>query len=324
MSQNRKMCDPFLFLPTRISVIVLATFQGGILDYYLVKYNNHSWYAWIAGDVAIIFSFFVAFFISYRELKISARNSHLPTEQHKKTNLQVEARGFPLVYFAWLVYSVILAVRVALIYKNFAYKIESDIFFGTNMLKFTLAMAGVLFLLLVGAHHFAMLGTPARTHINLLTGIVPFDIIDCVDILSIFFNKDSKDAMEPVFEWTVIVIACINFLLPIIPLMMLSHSHFGVHPISQNMSTVRKLIQIFVVNTPLLSIRILMWHKQGEEVSPLIVKNIVMIMVLAMDLYEGEEAEKSAVVVDDEYDDRGVFRDDRRAENLNVLRYNNL
>ena len=60
-----------------------------------------------------------------------------------------------------------------------------------------------------------------------------------------------------------------------------------------------------------------MWHKQGEEVSPLIVKNIVVIMVLAMDIYEGEEAEKAGSVIDDaEYEER--------ADNMGVLRYNNL
>ena len=186
-----KRCDPFLFLPSRITAIILAIFQGGIIDYYLVRYNNHSWFAWIAGDVAIGFSFYITFFISYRELKINVRKSRLPKEHHTEPKLPVDARGFPLIYFAWLVYSIILAVRTAIIYKNFAYKIESGVFFGTNMLKFTLAMSGVMFMCLVTAHHYAAPGTPARNHINAVTALVPFDIIDCVDILSIFFIKVS-------------------------------------------------------------------------------------------------------------------------------------
>ena len=312
MPLNKKMCDPFLFLPSRISAIVLAIFQGGIIDYYLVRYNNHSWYAWIAGDVAIIFSLFVAFFISYRELKMATRRSRLPKETHKETPLSKDAAGFPLVYFAWLVYSVIVAVRVAVIYKNFAYKILPGEFFGTNMLKFTLAMSGVMFLLLVTAHHFSVPGTPARNHINLLTGMVPFDIIDCIDILSIFFVKDTKDSFEPLFQWAIILIACVNFVLPIIPLMMLSHSHFGVHHISGNMNNLQKLLQIFAVNTPLLTLRILLWHKHGEEVSPLIVKNIVVIIVQAMDLYEGERKRPSK----EEYDEHGQVLTDMRYNNL--------
>ena len=312
MPINNKICDPIIFLPSRITAIILAIFQGGIIDYYLVKYNSHSWYAWIAGDVAIVFSLFVTFFISYRELKMNLQRSRLPKEDQRDAQLAVDARGFPLIYFAWLVYSVILAVRLAIIYRNFAFKIESDVFFGSNMLQFTLAMSGVMFLLLVTAHHYAIPGTPARNHINLLTGMVPFDIIDCVDILSIFYSKESKEALEPLLEWSVILVACANFVLPIIPLMMLSHSHFGVHKVSPNMTYLQKLIQIFAVNSPLLTIRILLWHKQGENVSPLIVKNIVVIIVLAMDLYEGEKKRSTEEVIDEQ------------GEKIALQRYNNL
>lgn len=277
-TSDKQLCDPCIFLPSRISVIILAILQGGILDYYLVHYNTNSWFFWIASDVAVIFSFVVAFFISYKELQYIYHS--------KASKGHIDAGSFPLSYFAWLVYSVLLSIRVGVIYKNFAHRIDSGVFFGCNMLKFTVAMAGIVFLLIISAHHKAQHGSPARHLINSLIIMVPFDIMDCVDILSIFFDDESKDSMGSILEWIVIFVACINLVLPTLTIMFLSNSHFGIHPISTMMKSLHRLLQIAAINAPLLSLRILLWHKQGEQISPFIVKNIVCIMMVAMDMYE--------------------------------------
>ncbi|GFO20572.1 cat eye syndrome critical region protein 6-like protein [Plakobranchus ocellatus] len=298
-------------------------FQGCMLNYYLVHHKNHNWYAWIAADVASVLSFLVAFFISYRELKLVLRASLSAKQRNAQPS--VEAGSFPLMYFSWMVYSIVMVVRVAVIYQNFAYKIETDEFFGKNMLKFTIALAGVVFLLLVAAHHRAQPGTTARNQINLLSAMVPFDVIDAVDILSIFFDKDARDAMEPVLQWSVIVVACINLVLPVVPLMMLSNSHFGLQSISPSVNTLHRLLHIFVINGPLLAIRILMWHRQGQEVSPLIVKNMVMVLVVSMDLYESQEDkdDQEELQEDEEERDEGTGPSPRNSDTLAVVRYSN-
>lgn len=313
MSSGKQLCDPCTFLPSRISVIILATLQGGILDYYLVHYNSHSWFFWIASDVAVIFSFLVAFFISYKELKVIYQSS----KAHKN---QVDAGSFPLSYFAWLVYSLILTVRVGVIYKNFAYRIHSGVFFGSNMLKFTVSIAGIVFLLIVSAHHKAQPGSSARHLINGLIFLVPFDIMDCVDILSIFFNEESKNSLEPILEWIVVIVACINLVLPTLTLMFLSGSHFGIHAISPMMKSLHRLLQIAAINAPLLSLRILLWHKQGEEVSPFVVKNIVCIMMVAMDMYESAGVKKQEALEEPVEDNP---RDYKRQES-SLVGYNNI
>ncbi|KAK3793183.1 hypothetical protein RRG08_009482 [Elysia crispata] len=321
--KGQRFCDPIIFLPTRIAVIVVTFFQGCMLNYYLVHYKNHNWYAWIAADVAAVLSFMVAFFISYRELKLVLRASLSAKQHHVQPS--VEAGSFPLMYFSWMVYSIVMVVRVAVIYQNFAYKIKIDEFFGTNMLKFTIALSGVVFLLLVAAHHRAKPGTTARNQINLLSAMVPFDVIDAVDILSIFFDKEGKDAMEPVFQWAVIVVACINLILPVVPLMMLSKSHFGMHSITPSINMLHRLLHIFVINGPLLALRILMWHREGRDVSPLIVKNIVMVLVVSMDLYESRVEQDDIEELQEEEEEReeGTGPSPRNSDTLAVVRYNN-
>ncbi|CAL1531360.1 unnamed protein product, partial [Lymnaea stagnalis] len=277
-------CNPCFLLLSRIIVIILTALQGGVINYYLIYYQTHNWYSWIAGDVAIFFSFFMAFFISYRELKIV--HDIRTTNRGQSFRSTVEAGSFPLVYFAWLVYSVILAVRVGIIYKDLAYEIKPGILLGTNMLRLTIAMSGVIFLLVVAAHHDTRPGTMARNQINLLSTMVPFDIIDAVDILSVFFLKENRDALDPVLQWFVIIMGCINLVLPAVPLMMLSGSRFGSKPLTPYLHSLNKLIHIFVINIPLFTVRLLMWLKEDQEVSPLIMKNIVLIIMLSFDLYE--------------------------------------
>ncbi|KAK0063913.1 4-hydroxybenzoate polyprenyltransferase mitochondrial-like isoform X2 [Biomphalaria pfeifferi] len=290
MNEKERLCDRCLFVPTRVSVILLAMIQGGILNYFLIHYQTHNWYAWIAGDVAIIFSFFVAFFISFRELKIVHK-----AKKYFKNHLlisTVEAGSFPLVYFAWLVYSVIMAVRVGIIYKSLAFQVQHELFFDRNLLKVTVAFSGLVFLLLVASHHNFGPGTTARNQINFLSALVPFDIIDAVDILSIFFFKEDRDTLEPVLAWFIIIVACLNLLLPTVPLMMLSKSHFGAQPITSQLEYLNKLIHIFVINLPLLAIRLILWQKHRMEISPLLVKNVFMIVVLGIELHEKEKTQQ--------------------------------
>jgi hypothetical protein len=45
------------------------------------------------------------------------------------------AGSMPLVYFAWLVYSAILAIRVILVYYNFAHKLVDEEILGINTLN---------------------------------------------------------------------------------------------------------------------------------------------------------------------------------------------
>lgn len=156
-------CEAVYLLPTRVATVLLALIQGGLLDCYLVRYNNRYWYAWIAGDVAVIILFAAAFVISYRQLRDSFRamfslggegggspscyftggNCCIRSPRDLGTDVLQKADGegpppagsMPMMYFAWLAYSSMLAIRVVLVYKNFAHELVEDNFFGPNTLQ---------------------------------------------------------------------------------------------------------------------------------------------------------------------------------------------
>lgn len=134
--------------------------------------DSKYWFAWIAGDVAVLMMFVVAFVISYCQLSLVMRrlrrgaSSQPPSsapfaergeggggmgkccvgglailglepldKEGEGGELVTSAGSMPLVYFAWLVYSALLGVRVLLIYKNFAYELSEDVFLGKNTLQ---------------------------------------------------------------------------------------------------------------------------------------------------------------------------------------------
>ena len=174
--QRPRFCESVYLVPTRLATAMLALLQGSILDCYLTHYNSAYWFAWIAGDVAVLMMFVVAFIISYRQMAQVMRRllqggggggaaaavpqpsgarfggsvtggggsccvrglSMLAGDSLDKEDgggLVASAGSMPLVYFAWLVYSAVLAIRVLLIYKNFAHELTEEVFLGTNMLQ---------------------------------------------------------------------------------------------------------------------------------------------------------------------------------------------
>lgn len=159
---SRQLCDTIYLLPTRLATLMLVMVQGGLLDCYLVHYNNRYWFAWIAGDIAVVFMFVVTFSISYRQMQdalqcMRSGANHLAARgsdsvaccmegvlgmMHDRCEEGVAGKEgppspgkMPLTYFAWLVYAAFLSIRVVLIYKNFAHTLQEDTFLGPSTLQ---------------------------------------------------------------------------------------------------------------------------------------------------------------------------------------------
>lgn len=277
-----QMCESMYQVPTRIACFILVLIQGAILDYYLVTYKSVYWYGWIAADIAVSLIFIIAFVISFRHLKLVHK------ESSRHTNIQ--AGSLPLGYFAWFVYSVALATRVAIIFKDFAWKLKEEDFFGPNTLKITIALAGLIFVLLLFTHHDALYGSDRQRFIDILTATVVFDILDSVDALDILFDKVDVDDLPEELRIIIISTACVNLILPALPLITLSRTHFGNKPESHVFIVLHKLLLVFFVNLPLLVIRLLLWHVLSKEISIFPVKNVVMMFLIFHELYEERRA----------------------------------
>ncbi|OWF51251.1 uncharacterized protein LOC110449427 [Mizuhopecten yessoensis] len=276
-------CDAVYQIPTRIMCFVLVMVQGGILDYYLVNNKNIYWYAWVAADVALGLVFVMTFIISYRHLSVVHQS-------RDSASSPVQTGSLPLGYFAWFVYSLFLGARVFIIYRDVAWTLNETNVFGPNALKITVSGTGFVFLLLLMTHHDAVPGTTRKSYIEELTGTVVFDVLDAIDVLNIFFNKSQIDELPDELEISILVIACVNFLVPIFPLMTLSRMHYGHKPLSHCLFVLHKLSLVFLINLPLFIVRMLLWHVHSNDISIFPMKNLIMIFLVFHDLYDKRRA----------------------------------
>lgn len=275
-----QMCESMYQIPSRALCFFIVMLQGAILDYFLISFKTVYWYGWIAADVAILFVFVVTFIISYRHLVL--------VRQSSTSHGHVQTGSLPLGYFAWFVYSVALVARVAIIFSDFAHFLKEENFFGPNILKVSISLASAVFLLLLMTHHDAKPGSRRKHQIEEFSGTVVFDIFDSVDMLDILFDPVDRADLPSGMCLAIISISCVNFILPIFPLMTLSNSHFGHRATPESLLILHKLLLIFVVNLPLLILRLLIWHVVEKDISIFIVKNLLVIVVLFYHLYENE------------------------------------
>ena len=278
-----KMCNSMYQIPTRVLCLVLIILQGGVLDYYLVIYKDIDWVSWILADIAVILVFITAFIISYRHLQL-AKDAVI-------RNIPMQTGALPLGYLAWFVYSSLLAVRVAIIFKDFAYDLKEEDFFGPNTLKFNIALAAFVFMLLLLCHHDAEVSSNRKHIIAELTGTVVFDVLDSVDVLDVLFDKEAIVDFPPHMDTAVIVIACVNLVLPTLPLITLSRIHYGHKHTPRDIMMLHKMLLVFLVNLPLLIIRFLLWHLLSKEISIFPIKNLIVIFLVFHDLYEKRREE---------------------------------
>ena len=94
-------------------------------------------------------------------------------------------------------------------------------------LQTTVAASSVVFLLLLLAHHDASPDSRRRQRIDNLTYLVAFDLVDASDLLGVLSSPAARDAMETWVTWWVLGVACLNLVLPTLPLMALSRTRFG-------------------------------------------------------------------------------------------------
>lgn len=253
--------------------VLLLGCQGSLLNYYLASYLNSYWLAWIAADIAVLFVFIVAFIISYRHFALCKTSS--------SQQMPIRPGNLPLSFIAWIIYAVALSSRVGIIFSHFAWQLTNEITFGSNMLKLTIGLAAPVFILLVLNHHNAERSSDRKRYISDLTATIPFDMLDTVEILDVLFVEESKILLPFGLDTAIVTVACINLVLPTIPMILLSQSHFGFRRLSECVVVTHKVLLVFIVNLPYLILRVFLWQLINHGLSIFILKNILM-MFLAM------------------------------------------
>ncbi|GFR16707.1 uncharacterized protein TNCT_622741 [Trichonephila clavata] len=264
-----------------LGLLLIIVLQGSILDYYLILHNggNAAWYFWFLADFLILIAFMAAAVISYRYYQKKGRERKTDSsakENTSKSRSLFKFGYFPLVYIVWFFYSSLLTAKVILLFKlDVAQSLDANSAFGPQLLKVIIASSAVVFLLLVETHNNAETYSDHQAYIYYLITSTVFEIFDSVTFLGILFPTESKIILTFPLENSVLILSCINFILPTLTLYKLSLSEFGTHPRSLGIPLLYKALHLGLVNIPYFVIRVYLWSLYDHDVTLFLLKNIL-------------------------------------------------
>lgn len=255
----------------RIFAVSLLVLQGVILDYYLIAEESSPWwFAWIATDAIVLTSWVFTLWISHR-------NSRSATTGTKD--------AIKFAYLAWIIYAIHLVPQLATLFKLKSSLFDEQLIFGPNMLKMNLCLTPMLFLFLIYAHHDAKSHSRRKYYLEKMTAAVTLDLFDSVEMLEYLFDKE-KISIE--LENSILAFSCMNIFLPTFALFELKFNKF--HDSGETSPISFKFIYIcsfmFFVNVPFLVLRLILWHGYHLDISVLLAKNALAIVMGIIEMIE--------------------------------------
>ncbi|XP_067025214.1 uncharacterized protein [Acropora muricata] len=173
-------------------------------------------------------------------------------------------------------------------------KLNSEAFFGPNVLKMTLCVSPLLLLLLLST------GTDSMSYrdlIWLLSLRIALDLFDSVEMLEVVLeenivhhniSKECEVVLEEIivphniprsFENAIIAFACISFILSPLELMQVKTNDYGQWKYRKVISCAQRTAQTLLVNCVFLSLRLALFRKYGRDASIFIAKNGIIILL---------------------------------------------
>ena len=256
----------------RILAIVLLVLQGVMLDYYLIIDGSSSWvFAWIITDAIVLSAWIFTMWMSHR----------------KSQSINAVAKDeIKLAYIAWIVYAVHLVPQLATLFKLKATVFDNEkLVFGPNTLKMNLCLTPLLFLFLIYAHHDAKSHSRRKYYLEKMTAAVALDLFDSVEMLEYLFDAE-KIPIE--MQNAILAFSCMNIFLPTFALFELKFNKFHdsgeVSPISFKFIYICSFM-VFV-NIPFLVLRLILWHDYHLDISVLLAKNALAIIMGIIEMFE--------------------------------------
>ena len=256
----------------RVLAVTMLVLQGVVLDYYLIVEESSSWwFAWIVTDAIVLFAWVFTMWKSHR--KSQSANGMTKDE-------------IRFAYIAWIVYAVHLVPQLATLFKLKASVFDEEkLFFGPNTLKMNLCLTPMLFLFLIYAHHDARSYSRRKYYLEKMTAAVTLDLFDSVEMLEYLFDKE-KTPVE--LQSAILAFSCMNIFLPTFALFELRfnkfHDNGEISPISFKFIYICSFM--FFVNVPFLVLRLILWHGYHLDVSVLLAKNALAIIMGVIEIFE--------------------------------------
>ncbi|XP_055877855.1 uncharacterized protein LOC106063828 [Biomphalaria glabrata] len=271
-----QLCSKIHHVPAAMMCVFLYILQASVLDYYLINFINILYICFLVADLFVLVA-----------LVVSIIYGHTKMDRQRSAELAQTRMMFSLSWVSWLLININASAKIIIIVKYNAWPEEKDpSFFGPNVFKTAIALSSCIFLFLLTTQHDAPLGSDRRTYISDLTGTVVFDILDTVDILEVFFTEEDRDLLWNGLEEVILTQATMNLILPTVPLITLSLTHFGLDKPKRPMMYLHRLLVVLVVNLPNLLTRMILWHGLSVGISPFTLKNIILIGIAMYEFYE--------------------------------------
>ena len=286
MRPSTKKCLTVLFqVLFRVGCILILILQSSIYDYFLAKHHGAHWASWIVADFFVLVMFLAALilsFIYFRIIERGYRTSHVLLSPTSSVHRYMGE--LPLGYLAWGVYSAVMVSKLVIIFKTIAPYLEEKQLFGPNLLKATIALSAVVFLLLIMCSSDAPPFTERRAYIDRLIAGSTLDIVDTTEFIEVLFTEESRLLLPFNVANSILAFGCINLLLPTVALAALSHTKLGRVTWSRVVKIVHCSLFLLLIDIPFLAIRLFLWHAHQSDISSFAVKNAIMIFLAVREI----------------------------------------
>ena len=283
---------------SKVTCIGFLIFQGALLDAYLVILNGKLWALWAFADAIVICLWIVSLVLAAHNFKKKKRKLE---EERKKLDVDLvdglEPEEYPdelkYAFVAWIAYVVFLIPRVGLLFHQ-AKKLDEQDVLGPNFLKVAVSCSPIIFLFLVNGHHDADPHSGRKYYVEKLAGTVALDLFDSIDLLDFLDETEIEEKVPSGYRHAMLIFACVIFVLPVFALYELKVNAFNGRVPSFSFKLAYVASFAFLVNGPNLLIRSLLWHLYDIDVSVLIMKNVLCILLGILDIcdYFGENQPK--------------------------------
>ncbi|XP_074644553.1 uncharacterized protein LOC141901299 [Tubulanus polymorphus] len=204
----------------------------------------------------------------------------------------------PLASLSWLAYATVMIAKIAIAYKyfaNLAENSESELF-SPRTLKFTIAVSAPILQLMFFSHYNPSMLKDDKKYENkegnvkifALFAAVTFDILDSVEFMEVLFVQESNTTSKFSFnlECSIFAFPLIGFILPVLPLLILSHTYqkFAINA-RLGLRFVHLLIFILLINIPFFVLRVYLWGKMHSDLSAFVMKNVILIVFGLREVY---------------------------------------
>ncbi|XP_033647461.1 uncharacterized protein LOC117306968 [Asterias rubens] len=281
----------------KVLCIAVLVLQSALLDYIIIKLDTKAStagrYVWIALDSIVVIFWIIAMVFSYRFFN-KPRPKKVPEEGFSGKDIIKTAllKELPFSYVSWLLYSIVLVVKINRMFFSFAEKLTSqdETLLSNTSLKIILSLAGVIFALLAYAHHDEAHNTKYKLLIEKLGTAVSIDLLDCIMLLDILFVVDNGIQLTFRFDHVVRAFSSICILLPVFPLLALrvmsATATAKNDKIFSLVMVLNNILYIVLVNIPLLGIRLFLWFHHDVDVTTFLTKNVMAIFKGLLDIYK--------------------------------------